>query len=699
MQKSDITTKQMWILIFLAYSFSFIVRLIWAYQFKDVGDFYYNNQFMINTNDGYFFASGVQKALFGVHDYIHRVPDLWHYGAVAITTFLVKMTPLSLESVIFYAPAVFSSLVVIPIILITRLFHKTLWGFFAALLGSITWSYYNRTMLGYYDTDMFSIITPMFILYFLIKSTIDLELKTLLYGAIWIIVYPFLYDQGFSVFYAMGLIYLVYMLYYHKKEQFIYGFLTLLLVSLTPFLWQPPYGYIVHIFIAIAIYFIFEKKIIKNNTYLLAITIVAFLIFMIVGDVFSLIWTKVAGYTIHGTEDGALHFFAVNQTIREAGIIPFDVFANRTSGSIYGVVLALFGYIYLVVKKPVFILALPLIGIGVFSLWGGLRFTVYAVPIAAMSSTYIIYLLVERFIVGKKKQFGAMVILTSVLLYPNVIHIIGYKVPTVFNKAEVEDLDRLNKIASPKDYTLSWWDYGYPIWYYSDTSTLIDGGKHDHDNYIISKILFSSSPMQVANLSRLAVEDYENNGHKIVADSLFEKQNPQILLESLKSADYQLPQKTRDVYIYMPYRMLNIFPTIGLFGNIDLKTGKKLRKIAFYQTQAIKQDGQMLFFANGIVFDVAKGVVSFKNKLIGKVYKFDISEYKADKKLKVKTNLYHFDGDLCVVYLKSYNKFVVMDKESYNSAFVQMFMLENYDKNLFELVVSSGYSKIYKVKR
>jgi len=39
-----------------------------------------------------------------------------------------------------------------------------------------------------------------------------------------------------------------------------------------------------------------------------------------------------------------------------------------------------------------------------------------------------------------------------------------------------------------------------------------------------------------------------------------------------------------------------------------------------------------------------------------------------------------------------------MDKETYNSAYVQMFMLGKYDKELFELVVSSVYGKIYKVK-
>ncbi len=48
--------------------------------------------------------------------------------------------------------------------------------------------------------------------------------------------------------------------------------------------------------------------------------------------------------------------------------------------------------------------------------------------------------------------------------------------------------------------------------------------------------------------------------------------------------------------------------------------------------------------------------------------------------------------------MKSYNKFIVMDSETFNSTYVQMFMLEKYNKDLFELVISSPYSKIYKLK-
>jgi dolichyl-diphosphooligosaccharide--protein glycosyltransferase/undecaprenyl-diphosphooligosaccharide--protein glycosyltransferase len=49
--------------------------------------------------------------------------------------------------------------------------------------------------------------------------------------------------------------------------------------------------------------------------------------------------------------------------------------------------------------------------------------------------------------------------------------------------------------------------------------------------------------------------------------------------------------------------------------------------------------------------------------------------------------------------MKSYGKFIVMDEATFRSVYVQMFILGKYNKKLFEPVVSSPYSKIYKLKR
>ena len=693
--------KTVWLYMLIAYIFSFAVRLIWVYQFKDNPDFYWNGQLMINTNDGYFFASGAQHALFGLHSENPRIPGLWEYGVVFFTTLFAKITPFSLETIMLYMPTAISSLVVVPIILIAQLYGRPLWGFFAALLGSIAWSYYNRTMTGYYDTDMFSAMAPMFILFFLMKSTVDFNLRSALYAAIAIAIYPFLYDQGQAIVYAMGIIYGVYMVWYHREEKTTYASLILVFLALMPLGLPKPWIYVVHIILLLIVFSLLKKENFKESHLMIA-SGVLFLLFLLLGNVFGLIWYKVLSYVTTGTSETGLHFYAVNQTVREAGKIPFSTFANRISGSEIGVFIALIGYIVLIVRHRAFLLALPLVGIGIFALWGGLRFTVYAVPVAAMSAVYL-FCIIGEYLQDKRAKYAFVVVATAAMLYPNITHIIGYKVPTVLNKAEVEDLVKLDKIAKGKDYTISWWDYGYPIWYYSDTSTLIDGGKHDNDNFIVSKIMQTDSPQLAANLARVAVETYVDSNYSVVANTLFkngqkDQVDPNLLLMQLEDGTYPMPRKTRDIYLYMPYRMLNIFPTVTVFGNLDLTTGKPERKVLFYPTHAVKNNHGILQFSNGIMFDVKKGALFFGSQQVPVRY-FILTQLKRDGETQIEAQPYHANGGYVVVYMKDYGRFIIMDAKTFNSMYVQMFILGKYDKNLFELVVSSPYSKIYRLKK
>jgi len=698
----QVSQTQLMGFILIAYAFSFAIRMIWVWQFQDNPDFYWDGQLMINTNDGYTWAAAAQNILNGLHEHNPGIRGMWQNGIIFLTVLFTKMTPFSLETVILYMPTIISSLVVIPIILISRLYNQSLWGFFAALLGSITWSYYNRTMTGYYDTDMFSAMAPMFILYFLMKSTMDFTPRAALYAAIAIALYPFLYDAGKSIVYAMGLIYALYMMFYHRHEQITYVSMVLVFVALVPFPIGAPLNYLLKIILLIALYVFLNRTTIHQKKLMIASAIL-FLMFMYLGNVFGLILNKIMSYVSTGTAVEGLHFYGVHQTIREAGKIPFETFANRISGSQIGVIISLIGYIVLVMRHRAFILALPLIGIGVFALWGGLRFTVYAVPVAAMSAVYLFHVVIQMISDKKSIYVLAMTMLTALMIYPNIAHIVKYKVPTVLNKAEVEDLKKLDQIADSKDYTLSWWDYGYPIWFYSDTNTIIDGGKHQNDNFLISKIMQTSSPELAVNLSRLAVETYVDSNYSIIADTIFQngtenQTDPNILLSELESRAYTLPPKTRDIYLYLPFRMLNIFPTVSVFGNLNLMTGEEERKIIFYPTVATDNKNGVIRFRNGIVFDAKNGQVTFGSKA-GKVKNFIVTSNTKDGKTELKSQLYHMDGEYAIVYMQSYGKFVVMDTEIFNSTYVQMFMLGKYDKNLFELVVSSPYSKIYKLKK
>jgi len=693
-EKIEYSTRNVIILMAVAYLFSFMVRMYWIYYFQGNEDFIWNGQLMINTNDGYFFASMAQKLLEDMHQYNPRVLNGWNYAVVLITVIAAKVTPFSLETIILYLPSVISSMVVIPIILIGRLYNNLSLGFFAALIGSIAWSYYNRTMIGYYDTDMFSAMAPMFILYFLL-ATIEKEKDIYsLFSALAILAYPFLYDSGLSLVYAMGTFYMGYMLVFHRKEKFTYQSIVLISIALMGIFWY------VKLPLILAGYFFFKQDRLKLKS-LMILAGLSFVLFLITGNVFTLLLAKLLNYTVRGTEQSGLMFFQVAQTVREAGQIPFSVMADRISGSTLGVLIALMGYVALVWRHKPFILALPLIGIGIFSLVGGLRFTVYAVPVAAISAVYFFHL-ITKLIDNKRLRLGLLTLLTAIFLYPNISHIIEYKVPTVFNLKEIEVLDKLKNIGSDKDYVIAWWDYGYPLWFYANKNTLIDGGKHNHDNYLVSKILTTPSQKEAAYLSRIAVETYVSSEYKNIADTLFHNNLPDQVqvddfFEELNVDALEIPEATREVFLYLPYRMLNILPTVKVFSNIDLESGEKISSPFFYQASSMSQDKEKLDFGAGIVFDQSTGNLDIGGQSLP-VHQVITTGYKPDGTLGANYQNVHPGAPFVILILQNYNRVLIMDAEIFNSTYIQMFFLENYDRNLFEAVELSPYAKIYRVK-
>ena len=694
--------KDVYIYMTVAYIFSMAIRYIWVYQFSGTDSFMWNDQLMINTNDGYFWATGAKDLVANVFRDNPRVPGV-EYGLVYFTYFLSQVLPFSLDTIILYMPAVIASLIVVPIILLADLYGKALLGFFAALLASITWSFYNRTMIGYYDSDLFALLFPVFITYFFMRSVLTESLLSTMVAALLILLYYYAYDSSQTVVYGMGIGYIIYLLIFSRKSEHIYHQIILISVSMLYIDWQ------LRVLLLIIAFGVIYKGFLKEKKVQMGVALFTVLLFLYFGHVFNSIWYKIFSYVETGVDkSSSLEFFQVHQTIREAGKIPFETFANRISGSTFSFVIALIGYILLIIKRKEFLLFLPLIGIGFFAYVGGLRFTVYAVPAMAMGAVYFFYFFTQQVISEKKYQYMAIVGATLLLLYPNISHIVDYKVPTVLNKQEVIDLEKLKTVSTPKDYTLTWWDYGYPVWYYSNTNTLIDGGKHNHDNYLISKILFSTSSQLTANLARVSVEGYVqnnslnseiiDNSFNAIVDTIFKDKNPTTVLKELSSSGYKAPKKTRDIFLYFPYRILNIFPTVGLFSNINLKTGNKKRNIIFYPTKPTNEKNGQVVMANGIVLDMINGEVSIGSQKV-KVRNVDIVTLGKNALSKVQAQLFHIDGKMSVIFMKNYNKMIVMDNVTYNSAYVQMFMLGKYDKNLFELVVSSPYSKIYKVKK
>lgn len=695
-------------LIFLAFAFSLCVRLIWVYQFADYEAFKFADEFMINTNDGYYWAEGARDLLSGIFQKNDLSPVT---SAPAWLTYIfAKMIPISFETLIFYIPAILGSLIVVPMILIGQNLKLIEVGFLAALLASIAVSYYNRTMVGYYDTDMLNIVFPVFLLWSLILALRTREEKYLLITALEIIAYRWWYPQSYSLEVSFFVLILLYALIYERKNLFNYQLLSIMLLAMMGLdSW-------LRLVIVCCVYIVFKQEKFKRFTFIILAGAVG--LFFITGG-FSPIWYQLKGFVFKDVVEVSkdilpLHFFSVMQTIREAGQIPFDTFAERISGHTITFILSIVGYVLLAWRYPVMLLGLPLLGLGFLALFGGLRFTIYAVPICAFGVAYLLFtcsVYLQKFFlnekVGQVVKSSFVIVGALAILYPNILHVIDYRVPTVFNKTEVEGLVKLQSIADREDYVVTWWDYGYPIRYYSDVKTLIDGGKHGGDSNFPVSYALTSPQDKAAKLARFEVEYTEmafskaeknetamNNTAQMTLDAGFKDAND--FLEAL-STDIKLPPKTRDIYFYLPYRMLSIFPTVAQFSNLDIMSGKVIRQPFFYQTNRFKDSATQIDLSSGVVLDKAKGTLRLGNQEV-LIKRFIKTGYSSDKKLLKEQNILHVNGNFNVIYMQAYNTFLILDEAMFDASYIQLFVLENYDEKLFEPISLEPHAKVFKLK-
>jgi dolichyl-diphosphooligosaccharide--protein glycosyltransferase/undecaprenyl-diphosphooligosaccharide--protein glycosyltransferase len=716
-KESKTPWKIVFLLIIVSYIFSLAIRMIWVVQVENQSTFYWNNEIMINTNDGYHFAQGAKDILDGKKLFVDSPINSM---ISKLTAFYADLLPYSFESLILYLPAFLGSLLVIPIILIARSLNIAYVGFSASLIASIAWSYYNRTMVGYYDTDMLNVVLPFMLVSLIILSIHEKKLWFLLFFPILMIFYSSWYNASF-IYLPLLISTLFYILVFERKKLFNYQMLSIYMISMSTIsLGMISVGIVS---ILVALFYLLENKLdqekIKKIVY--GIFTISLLLALSSGG-FTIIYNQLEDYVFRKAigDDLSLIFYNVVGTVREAGHIPFEMFANRISGGVSLLYISTIGLILLVIRYPIMLITIPLVGVGFVALSGGLRFTVYTVPLNALGMAFIIflfatyirkYLLSSININGQKIIYVSIIfILLSINLNTHIQHVKGYMVPTVFTKKEVGLLDTLSKRVKEKDYIVSWWDYGYPIRYYGQVQTLIDGGKHSGDvNFPVSFAL-SSPQISSANMLRLDVEIENKRIKRSFAGSNIENimkeygyKTPQSLLKAIGNKDFKIHSKTSDAYLYLPYKLLGIYPTVSLFSNLDLSTGRVYPRVLFFNSTVRSKLKDSLVLSQGVKVFIKNGQFDGRVEIGQKVYNaryFIKTAYKrGTRKLEKIGKEFDKSSNIYVVYMENYGRFLILDSQSFYSTFIQLFVLEDYDKSLYEPVALDPQVKIYKLKK
>jgi len=703
-EDKDISSKEVLVLIIIAYSFSIICRYIWVFWASSHPEFFWNGQLMLNTSDGYLWAKTAKDILNGFEPAVSLNSPTFLISK--IIAFFVRILPFSFETVILWISAFLSSLIVIPLILIARTLKITYVGFTAALIASIAWSYYNRTMVGYCDTDMLNIVLPVFIVWGIIFALKEQKNRYLLITTVTVIIYELWYFKSYGLNLSMAFMFFIYTFIFDRKNYFNYKLLTFFLISLALI----PVWIKLSISILLFLFFHFLKE--KGDKFVIIILFISVGLVLYTGG-FNPILIQLKRYVFkEAMADGAiplLHYKAVIKTVTEAKGLTFDFLGNRIIGNVYIFILSIIGYVLLLVRFPVLLIFLPFLGFGLLSYGigdiipsAGLRFTLYAVPVSAFGISYLIFLianLLEKYF-NKNIKNGFIILSTILILYPNITHIINYNKPTVMNADEVRVLDRLKKISKENDYTVAWWDYGYIIKYYSNTKTLVDGGRNFSKVIFPPSFVLSKDQVSAANMARLAVEYSVKGNTDILIPMMREYKYRDIdkLLKSLSDKNFKLSKKTRDVYIYLSLKMMNKFSTIMSYSNFNLIKGFEYSKPFFHVSSYKERGGIIVDFGNGMKLSKKDGVLILgENKI--PIHSSIVTEYDNSMKLRIKKQIVYPNGTVYVIYMKSYNLLLIMDKKVFDSLYIQLFVLDHYNPKLFEPVVISPWSKVYKLKR
>ena len=693
-------SRQTLLLIAVSFAFSVICRLYWVGWASEYLPFFWNGQLMISTNDGYAFAEGARDMIAG----FHQPNDLSYFGRSmpTLTYWLASILPFKFESILLYMSVFFSSLIVIPVILISREYGVIRAGFVAALLASVANSYYNRTMAGYYDTDMLTIVLPMMSVWAMIRLVEQKTRVNLIFIPLFILLDDWWYPSSYSLNFAMIGMFFVYTFIFDRKNRLFYEALIFMIIALTHM------DFWLKIVLIFGIYaFIYFRPNLCDKRVIAGFGAISIGFFAFYGGL-DPIWFQVKFYIFRGIADNpeiAFQYFNVNQTIRESSTVDLITFSERISGNIITFVFALIGVIMLCFKFRSFLLALPILFLGFLALKGGLRFTIYSVPVMAIGFGFMARFVVVEFV--KLNRWDAKIALIGIsflALLPCLQHIRGYKVPTVFYQSEVESINKLQKIANREDYVLAWWDYGYPLRYYADVKTLIDGGKHlGKDNFAVSFAL-GEEQVRSANMARLEVEYTERKFGEKFSSNLSQmlkehnSSNVNEFLSSLNDRNFTLPSKTREIYYFLPDRMMEIFATVLQFSRLDLIDGKATGSPLFFSSSMLYKNENGIDITGGFVLPNDMAYISYYGEKIPINTYFEVG---LDEKSKLVSKAYKRDNDskLYVIFMKDYSRFLILDESVLKSVYIQLFVFENYDKELFEPVILNGAVKIYRLKK
>lgn len=635
------------------------------------------------------------------------------------SAWMIKLTGIPKELVFEYLPPLLGSMVVIPVLLLGKKLMPLKWAWIAAITGGLAIRYFQKTMLGGFDYDMIIVPYLLFVGLALIKVLETKEITWSIVAALMISILPWIHPGSYNIGLSFIITTIVLMLVFFRlkpsnKELIIIGILLsgaiLNTKGLSPI---APAITMLTGFTGFALY----KYHGRNQKLATGFAVVILIIFIISNALTSQrIINKISVYS--GSEniteqENSLKFINNRSLLTETKRTNILATLKETAGSIPAGVLGIAGIFIMFIKRKETIVYLPLLALFIFSIKGGIRFQLYLTPIIAIGAALTIYEIAN--ILCKKEWKRTKIILFTISAIALIAPVVTssaimnqrFIINNEFfiNQNETKVMRQIGKLIKKDDKIMTWWVDSYPLWYYAGANTFTDGGKNGKDNFLTGTVYTADSQLLAANLIQLmhaADEEIEKgNRGSLTSKILYSKKQPvnvASLLNRLKNNPIHT-NKRGDSYLFISQKDLRSMGAMLRISGLNPNSGKRIMPEDYlYEEGAVKAK-------DGVVFPSLKAYYLWNKKTLtkdGKTFpvKYFITVREENGKNKPEIEPINPDKKFpSVIYFPDKNIGIIAGPSSIKSNLIKMFVLNEWDKNIFKLEIDSTEGKLFKVKK
>jgi dolichyl-diphosphooligosaccharide--protein glycosyltransferase len=696
----------------LAYVVCLAFRLF-EFPAWSAASFKFNGQYLMATHDAYTWLAGAKEVSRRAGTALSEMIRFFH-----------GLTGFNVANIGFWLPAVFSPLAVLPLGLLAWREKQPEAGLAAGIMAAGCLGFLLRTRLGFVDTDILALFFPVAIASGLIiwlsglcrrhwipakglEADTKINLFLFLLGAVGI----GLLVQGYGYFYgkihiSLGLIgtaFLVALVLtaWQRLRILVLGFSVLVAAS---------FGAWIGLLLGLAAcgLVLYRPAIWENWIYIGILVGLALVIGG--GDMLNLllgIFSKLSGYaksTVEeGTKGAALKLPAIQQSVREAQNVNWSAMASRTAGNWWLFWGGLAGFAYLVWRRPLFLIFLPLLGLGIASVKLGNRFAMFGGAALGVGLAFGVNQVLVDLKQKSTRRWVVQIVLCLLVIWPLWKVSNNLRPAPILPKVYAKTFVDLKEKAGQGAQLWQWWDYGYAGQYFAERRTFGDGGDHAGKVlYPLARVHATKSPLQAKQVMKFVLEDqmevleqqmengtrrrseakavsYPGDPVKRLRDMGPKK--AEVFMAGLAKEEKDWPDDLPEQYLVLSWENLRLAYWISYYGNWDLVTGKS-------------DPGQIQRVKGKVQFDLQKGHMKLKDKKIA-LRTLDVVNKKGTRSFS-----WNAAQGIHALMNQFTNEMYLMDSKMYNSMMVQMLIKDPKEfKEHFELVVDHfPWNRAYVVK-